>query len=99
MWSPEPTQKNGAKPKSQMSRKKIMKGNIMNLKTATLIAIIGVILLLIPAIMYFLANLEMLSWVNQSGQRNWYFQYVGILNIIGSALLLPFFITLFKSQK
>ena len=77
-----------------MSRKKIMKGNIMNLKTATLIAIIGVILLLIPAIMYFLANLGMLSW-----QRDLYLQYVGILNVIGSALLLPFFITLFKSQK
>jgi len=73
---------------------------IMKLKNATQLAIIGVIVQLIPFILFFLTNLDMLSWVNQeTGQRNWYLQYAGFLNIIGTALLLPFFITLFKSQK
>lgn len=71
----------------------------MKLKQATQLAIIGVIIQLIPSILYLLINLEVLSWVNQSGQRNSYLQYIGILNIVGNALLLPFFLTLFKSQK
>lgn len=72
----------------------------MKLKQATQLAIIGIIAQLIPTIMYFLTNLKVLSWVNQAtGQINWYMNYIGILNIVGMALLLPFFITLFKSQK
>jgi hypothetical protein len=72
----------------------------MKLKNATQLAIIGIIVQLIPSIMYFLTNLKVLSWVNEgTGQVKWYMEYLGILNIIGTALLLPFFITLFKSQK
>ncbi|HHT22086.1 MAG TPA: hypothetical protein GXZ87_02080 [Bacteroidales bacterium] len=72
----------------------------MKLKTATLLAIIGVILLLIPSIMHFMTIVEILSYVNmETGQLNWYMKYLGVLNIIGIALLLPFFITLFKKQK
>ena len=72
----------------------------MKLKNATQLAVIGVILQLLPAIMYFMTNLDLLSYMNsETGQVNWYMKYLGILNIIGIALLLPFFITLFKSQK
>ncbi len=72
----------------------------MKLKTATLLAIIGVILLLIPSIMHFMTIVEILSYINmETGQLNWYMKYLGVLNIIGIALLLPFFITLFKKQK
>lgn len=72
----------------------------MKLKNATQLAIIGVIIQLIPSLMHFLANINILAYWNQETQQvNWYMQYLGILNIIGTALLLPFFITLFKSQK
>ncbi|MCK9220889.1 MAG: hypothetical protein M0P47_12695 [Bacteroidales bacterium] len=72
----------------------------MKLKKATQLAVIGVILHLVPEVMYFLANLNLLSWMNaETGQVNWYMNYLGILNIIGTAMLLPFFITLFKNQK
>jgi hypothetical protein len=72
----------------------------MKLKNATQLAIIGLIAQLISSIMYLLLNLDVLSFINQeTGQVNWYIRYLGILNIIGTALILPFFITLFKSQK
>lgn len=72
----------------------------MKLKYATLLAIIGVIFLLIIAIMYFMIRLNLLSYINsETGQVNLYIKYLDILNIIGTGLLLPFFITLFKSQK
>ncbi|MBP7152307.1 MAG: hypothetical protein KBA43_06550 [Paludibacteraceae bacterium] len=61
----------------------------MKLKNATQLAVIGVILQLVPSIMYFMADLYLLP----------YWHILGILDIIGIALLLPFFITLFKSQK
>jgi len=72
----------------------------MKLKNATQLAIIGIIVQLIPKIMYYLINLKVLSLINQeTGQVNWYINHLEILNFIGTALLLPFFITLFKSQK
>lgn len=72
----------------------------MKLKNATQLAIIGIIVQLIPLIMYLLTTFKVLTWFNQeTGQENWYFKYLGILNVIGTALLLPFFMTLFKSQK
>ena len=72
----------------------------MKLKNATQLAVIAVILQLVTSIMYFMTNIELLSYANsETGQVNWYFQYLGIINIIGTALLLTFFITLFKNQK
>jgi len=71
----------------------------MKLKNATRLAVIGVFLQLVPAVMYLLIRMNLLSWYSQQGQENWYLKYLGILSIIGTALLLPFFITLFKSQK
>ncbi len=68
----------------------------MKLKQATQLAIIGVILQLIPTVMYFLINIRILTF---GISATWYFQYLGIISIIGTALLLPFFITLFKNQK
>lgn len=72
----------------------------MKLKQATQLAIIGVILQLVPAFIWFLANAGILNWANsETHEQFWYFKYLGIIGIIGTALLLPFFITLFKSQK
>jgi hypothetical protein len=72
----------------------------MKLKLATQLAIIGVIIQLVTSIIYFLANIGILHWVNQNTREQfWYFKYLGILGIIGTALLLTFFITLFKNQK
>jgi hypothetical protein len=72
----------------------------MKLKQATQFAIIGVFLQLVPSVMYLLVNLGILTWVNsETNEQNWYLKYSGIIAISGTALLLPFFITLFKSQK
>lgn len=90
--------KNGANPKSQTSRKtKTIK---MKIKQATQMAIIGVIIQLIPATIWSLSNIGILKFINQdTNEQYWYFKWLGILGIIGTALLLPFFITLFKNQK
>lgn len=72
----------------------------MKLKQATQLAIIGVILQLIPSIMWFLVDLKILEFSDKNTyERFWYFKYLGIIGIIGTALLLSFFVTLFKSQK
>lgn len=73
----------------------------MKLKNATKLAVIGVILHLVPSIMYFMAQINLLInyYNSETGEQYWYMKYLGILNIVGIALLLPFFITLFKSQK
>lgn len=74
----------------------------MKLKQATLLAIIGVIVLLIPPLMDIFAQLGFLSYFNYSSNppyQHWYFQYLSILRFIGTALLLPYFIILFKKQK
>jgi len=72
----------------------------MKLKNATQLAIIGIVLQLIPAIMYSLVSLQVLSYFNmETRQENWYLLYLPFISLIGFALLLPFFITLFKSQK
>ena len=72
----------------------------MKLKQATQLAIIGVIIQLIPSTIYFLANIGILKWINlDTHEQFWYYKYLGILGIIGTALLLTFFITLFKNQK
>ena len=64
----------------------------MKLKQATLLAIIGVVIQLIPTIIWVLIQMSILEYANWSG-------YLNIISVIGIALLLPFFITLFKSQK
>jgi len=64
----------------------------MKLKQATLLAIIGVVIQLIPTIIAVLIQMRILEYANWSG-------YLNIISVIGIALLLPFFITLFKSQK
>jgi hypothetical protein len=89
-WSPETTIKTGRYPKSLMSRE-IKNGKFMKLKMATQLAIIGVIIQLISNLIGLLAHREILGY--------FYHGYSIIIEIIGSALLLPFFITLFKSQK
>jgi hypothetical protein len=72
----------------------------MKIKQATQMAIIGVIIQLIPSTIWLLANFGILKWINQeTNEQFWYFKCLGILGIIGTALLLPFFITLFKNQK
>ena len=69
----------------------------MKLKNATQLAIVGVILQLIPSIMYLLLKLNLLPYEWYMGG---YMQYIlGLLDMIGIILLLPFFITLFKNQK
>lgn len=63
-------------------------------------AIIGVIIQLIPSTIWFLTNIGILNWMNpETHEQFWYLKYLGIVGIIGTALLLPFFITLFKNQK
>ncbi|GHT13679.1 hypothetical protein AGMMS4956_10250 [Bacteroidia bacterium] len=62
----------------------------MKLKQATQLAIIGVILQLLPAIIWSASNIL--------GYEDW-FRYLNLISLIGIALLLPFFVTLFKSQK
>jgi len=72
----------------------------MKLKQATQLAIFGVILMVIPTILWTLSTFEVLTYFNQDlGKPNWYFQYLNVLSLIGEILLLPFFITLYKSQK
>jgi len=67
------------------------------LKNATQLAIVGVILQLIPSIMYLLLKLNLLPYEWYMGG---YMEYIlGLLDMIGIILLLPFFITLFKNQK
>ncbi len=69
----------------------------MKLKNATQLAIVGVILQLIPSIMYLLLKLNLLPYEWYMGG---YMEYIlGLLDMIGIILLLPFFITLFKNQK
>jgi hypothetical protein len=64
----------------------------MKLKQATLLAIIGVVIQLIRSIIWVLIQMRILEYGNWAG-------YLNIISVIGIALLLPFFITLFKSQK
>jgi len=72
----------------------------MKLKNATQLAIIGIILELIPQLMWLLASSGILKqWNQETNGLYWYFQYLGLLNLLGTTLLLPFFIILFKSQK
>ncbi|MCK9616677.1 MAG: hypothetical protein M0R21_02475 [Lentimicrobiaceae bacterium] len=63
----------------------------MKLKQATQLAIIGVILQLIPFI-WMLFQMIFFHYAYCSG-------YLNFISVIGTALLLPFFIILFKSQK
>ena len=72
----------------------------MKLKQATQLAIIGIILQLIPSIMWFLVNLKILEYsAKNTYEEFWYFKYLGFIGILGTALLLPFFVILYKSQK
>lgn len=72
----------------------------MKLKQATFLAIVGVILLIIPTLMWTLINVGVLTYYNQEiGKVYWYFEYLNLVNFVGFILILPFFITLYKSQK
>lgn len=72
----------------------------MKLKQATFLAIVGLILIIIPTLMWTLSNFEVLTYWNQEiGKVNWYFQYLNLVSLVGFILILPFFITLYKSQK
>lgn len=64
----------------------------MKLKQSTLLAIIGVILNLISSIIWFLITIGI------SKYSNWAI-YLNFIYIIGFALILPFFVILYKSQK
>lgn len=64
----------------------------MKLKNATQLAIIGVILQLITSIIWALLQMRIFEYADWT-------RYLNFISIIGTALLLPFFITLFKSQK
>lgn len=72
----------------------------MKLKQATQLVIIGVIFQLASSIIYFLINCDVLTYIDPETQKAfWYFKYLSIFNILGYALLLLFFIILFKNQK
>jgi len=64
----------------------------MKLKQATQLAIIGVIIQIIPKIIWTLFNTDVLEYAHWAG-------YLHLISVIGIVLLLPFFLTLFKSQK
>lgn len=64
----------------------------MKIKQASLLAIIGVILQLITAITWYLVNTNVLEY------GNW-LQHSQIISIIGTLLLLPFFISIYNNQK
>lgn len=64
----------------------------MKIKQATLLAIIGVIFQLIPFLILTLCALEVMA------TSDWN-KYLIVVITIGNALLLPFFVILFKSQK
>lgn len=65
----------------------------MKLKQATLLAIIGVFILLIPPLMEILIRWNILQ------DQYFYFKISSYFRFIGIALLLPYFIILFKKQK
>jgi hypothetical protein len=64
----------------------------MKLKQATQLAIIGVILQLIPLSIWTLIGMRVLDYADWT-------RYLNFISIIGTVLLLPFFIILYKSQK
>lgn len=64
----------------------------MKIKQSVLLAIIGVILQLLLIIVWTLTNWEVLKYGEWA-------KYLNIVSFIGTALLLPFFITLFRNQK
>jgi len=71
----------------------------MKLKQATKLGIIGVILLIISTFLWTLSSLDVLNTVNSNDELFWYYKYLNVIFCLGFILLLPFFITLFKSQK
>jgi hypothetical protein len=67
------------------------------LKTATLLALIGIILYLIPATFYGLANMGVIKLTSDlvkstSGP-------LSMLTWLGHVLLIPFFVALYRNQK
>jgi len=64
----------------------------MKLKQATLLAIIGVCILLLLPFMEILIKLSILD-------SYLYYKFAVYVNLIGTAFLLPYFIILFKKQK
>lgn len=65
----------------------------MKLKQATLLAIIGVCILLIPPFLEVLMRWEILR------DQYFYFKISSYLRLFGTIFLLPYFIILFKKQK
>ena len=64
----------------------------MKLKQATKLAIIGVILDLVTRLIWILLQMNIVDYGYWSNSLNF-------VSFIGTALLLPFFVTLYKSQK
>lgn len=64
----------------------------MNLKHATLIAIIGVSILTLTCASYIYVNANAYEFA-------WLYTYLNIANLIGFALLLPYFITFYLNKK
>ena len=67
----------------------------MKLKQATLCAIIGMVIQIINTTLWTLVNFDIVGY-NVIAP---YSRYVNLIGFIGYILVLPFFITLYKSQK
>lgn len=65
----------------------------MKLKNATQLVIIGIIIQLIPNIIYSMINLGLTSY------ESWPMDFLGLFDTIGTAMMLPFFISLYKKQQ
>ena len=64
----------------------------MKLKQATKLAIIGVILDLVTRLIWILLQMNIVDY-------GYWTKSLNFVSFIGTALLLPFFVTLYKSQK
>lgn len=72
----------------------------MKLRTATLLAIFGLIIRFFGTIIYMLRDLEYIKYINdETSQPFWYYRYLNALIAVGYALLMPFFINLYNNQK
>lgn len=72
----------------------------MKIKQATQLAVIGVCLMIIVTIIYFLTNRGIITYVNPLNYKPyWYFTIIDIIRIIGWGFILVFFLLLAKNQK
>lgn len=70
----------------------------MKLKTATLLALIGVILGIIPSITHSLINFGFFE-LSSNEHAILYNKVTVAFNLLGNVFLIPFFITLYRNQK